>query len=445
MVAPFFVKPVTSTRQPSQGSVLAKTSLTNALEFLWSGNEIWRNIITGANGSAAGNFETNQTITSQGISYFGSSTGSQRMQWPAPPKASSTSYTVFAYVNDNAGINVSRNPIDCDNAVRVFQLRFQVNDGVEFITFNTGGSPFFATSAGITWTAPRMGLLVGRINNNALSVWWQGKEQATGSATGTAQTVSGGSVITIAGSPNNGQGYQGGVLLAGLYNRALLDSEIVALSANPWQLFTAPRKKVWTPAAASGTIYTITPSGGIAFSGGTTLRRTHVQPVSGSIAFSGTAALRRTHVQPVSGGITFTGAVSLLRTRVQVPSGQVTFGGTAPITFVPAAGGTVYTITPSGGISFSGSASFRRTHVQTVSGGLSFAGAAPLIRVRAMVPSGSIVFGGAVPQIRTHVIVPSGQIVFSGSAGIVFIPAGSVTAVNLSRISMGLDRAHRLS
>jgi hypothetical protein len=230
-----------------------------------------------------------------------------------------------------------------------------------------------------------------------------------------------------------------------VWNRRLSAKEIKDLADNPWHIYSAPRERIWTPAGGGGTIYTITPSGGIAFSGAASLLRTHVQPVSGSIAFSGSASLRRTHVQVPSGGIVFSGGVSLLRTRAQVPSGQITFSGTAPITFVPATGGTIYTITPSGGFTLSGAVPLLRTRVQIPSGGLSFSGTVPLFRTRVMVPAGNITFTGTVPLVRTRVTVPSGQIVFSGSASIIFIPAGSVTAVTLNRISIGLDRATRVS
>jgi hypothetical protein len=194
--------------------------------------------------------------------------------------------------------------------------------------------------------------------------------------------------------------------LYGSGGRNMSDAEMIALSQrieNVYALFAKPAVRSLYSATASGNIYTITPSGGI--------------------VFSGAVPLLRTRVQVPSGGISFSGAVPLLRTRVQVPSGGVTFGGTAAITFVP--GIKIYTITPSGGISFSG--------------------AAPLLRTRLQVPSGGISFAGTAPLVRTRIQLPSGGVVFSGSSPLIFIPAGGALTTPVNRISIGVGRSSSLS
>ncbi|MEW3852007.1 hypothetical protein QOZ73_32735, partial [Pseudomonas aeruginosa] len=90
---------------------------------------------------------------------------------------------------------------------------------------------------------------------------------------------------------------------------------------NPWQVFDNDEFSLWVP-SAGGTIYTITPSGGI--------------------ALAGSSSEIKTRLQSPSGGLVFSGAPALIKTRLQTASGTLTFGGTAP--FSTAA---TYTISPS--------------------------------------------------------------------------------------------------
>lgn len=158
-------------------------------------------------------------------------------------------------------------------------------------------------------------------------------------------------------------------------------------------------------AAGGGTVYTITPSGGV--------------------ALSGTVASRRT--------------------RVDIPSGGVVLAGTAAITFIPATGGVVYNITPLGGFSLAGTVFLARTRIDVPSGGFVLSGTVAARRTRVDVPSGGVVFAGTAPQIRTRVDMISGGVVFLGNAGIIFIPAGGLPPSADNRISMGVGRASRLS
>jgi hypothetical protein len=200
--------------------------------------------------------------------------------------------------------------------------------------------------------------------------------------------------------------YLGSIQYAEYRPRAISVSEHRRIHAARWE--SLQDRRIYIPyaaAAGGGTTYTISPSG--------------------SVAFSGAVPLLRTRVQSASGTVTFSGASSLLRTRTQVPSGTVTFSGAAPITFVPAAGGTTYTITPSGGFVFSGTATQLRTRVQ--------------------VPSGNVAFSGAVPLIRTRVQTPTSGVTFSGTSGMIFIPAGGVPSSDYSRLTVGMGRSTRIS
>lgn len=210
--------------------------------------------------------------------------------------------------------------------------------------------------------------------------------------------------LVVGRESNSVQFWSGDISLFAYYGRQLASDEVADLYRNPWQLFK-PRR-IWVPQSGiSGNIYTLSPSGGIAFSG----------------------------------------TATAIRTRAQVPTGGPVFAGTAPITFTPAAGSTTYTITPSGGVVFSGTAVARRTRALAPTGGVVLGGTAAQIRTRALVPDGGIDFGGTAPQIRTRISLPVGGVTFSGTAGIIFIPAGGLPASNENRISVGVSRAIRLS
>ncbi|MDD5272204.1 MAG: hypothetical protein PHU14_05745 [Methylovulum sp.] len=61
--------------------------------------------------------------------------------------------------------------------------------------------------------------------------------------------VSPSGLCTIGGRPDiTTRQFLGSLLMAAALNRALSDSEIYQLSKNPWQLFAAPPKRIWSPA-----------------------------------------------------------------------------------------------------------------------------------------------------------------------------------------------------
>lgn len=174
----------------------------------------------------------------------------------------------------------------------------------------------------------------------------------------------------------------GSIFAAMVWNRALTPAEHLSLYVNPWQLFV-PEEQRLLVVTGGPNIYTLSPSGGVVFSGSATQVHENVVPVSGGVAFSGSAPE--------------------IRTRVQVPSGSVVFSGTAPITFT---NGQTFVLSPSGGFILSGSA--------------------PEVRTRAQVPIGGVAFGGGAALIRTDVWTPSGGVAFGGSAPMSFVPAGGV-------------------
>lgn len=308
-------------RQPQPGAwaALSDAQLARGLTSLWSATLPLIDISNKrAAGTVAGTWAPSSSVT--GVGYRGNAAGSNRLEFTGPASANSTDYTVWAYVNDDAGSGVIRNPIDGDLAgERVFQLRFKADDGVEFITFDTLGNPYFASGAAISF-APRVGLLVGRIVGNTVSVWWQGKQYATGSASNTAATIAAKKLTvaaSYAGSLGGGlAGFPGQVFLAGHYNCGLGDAEIVALSRNPWQLFAPVPRRLWAPAASGAGSHAAT--GGLAAAAATiagsathlTLHTSSGAMAAEPAAIAGTAAHLTLHTSSgalVAGSATMAG------------------------------------------------------------------------------------------------------------------------------------------
>lgn len=89
----------------------------------------------------------------------------------------------------------------------------------------------------------------------------------------------------------------------------------------------------------SGTTYTITPSGGISFSGASEFVREKSIVPTGGIVFSGDNVLQREKVIAPSGGIDFSGSANFGGDHVIAPNGGIIFGGSAGTYFVPVGGG----------------------------------------------------------------------------------------------------------
>lgn len=161
---------------------------------------------------------------------------------------------------------------------------------------------------------------------------------------------------------------------------------------------------------------------------------------SGSVAFSGTVGLLRERLQPVSGAVAFSGAAALLRLRELVPAGEVVFSGTAPFATT-----AEFVITPTGTVDFSGSEDFVRLHAQIPAGSVAFSGSNDIERERSLVPTGSIVFSGSEDFNRVRVEAPVGQVVFAGHAAMIFIPEGTEVTSYINRLTVGVNRANRVS
>jgi len=222
----------------------------------------------------------------------------------------------------------------------------------------------------------------------------------------------------------------------------------VAFSGAGGKCWTKVATQTATPIAFSGTANKARtfaadgPTGGVTFSGTAAsliLKLWTVTP-SGGYAFSGAATcglypagvVRGTCVG--AGGMSFSGSATTLINKLWTvaPSGGVAFGGTAPRCWTKALPA------PTGGITFSGAATTSILNVNiyvapTPDGALTFTGFG-VVHCRAFAadsPTGGLAFSGVAALARTIVVsTPSGGCTFSGTGSPDFVPSGAVTHIN---------------
>lgn len=226
--------------------------------------------------------------------------------------------------------------------------------------------------------------------------------------------------IRVEASGNTFKLFQGGTGGSPSWSQVGADQTVTGFSTETSQGFRIGNNTAggWVDDFEAGglnTSYTISPSGGLTFSGD------NVQ-IHGKIFAP-------------SGGLTFGGSNTFLHGKVFNISGGITFGGTAVIT--SGTGTSSYTITPTGGFTFAGNNAVNLGKVFNISGGITFSGNAALSTVNsyALSPSGGVIFGGTNLVIKTKILSPTGGIVFSGTANI-HVPSTGVdgaTVITLRR------------
>lgn len=394
-------------RQPQGFVPPARTGPgTDSLSFLWNALSPTIDLASGARYTAQGSTFLQTTRPGYGglLGLAGDGTGISYLDFPSGGvRRSSLSYTVFAYISDTTGTGAIRNPIDADTASgRVFQLRLQANSGPEFIVFDAGGTPYFATSGALS-PLTKPALLLGRVSGLNISVWYDGVQRASGTMSTTANPLSGAAYLCIAASHNNSQGFPGVVHIGGYVDRALNDAEIVSLSANPWQLFAPLPRRMWLgPPAAAGGSHAAT---GALVAGSATIAGTALHPHASTGALSasaatiaGTAAHLTLHT---SSGALIAGAATIAGTALHphaatgaMVAGSATIAGTA-------ARSTAGTHAANGALTadaatIAGSAAHLTLHAAT---GALVAGAAQLLgaglHVTVHTSSGALVAGSA--------------------------------------------------
>jgi hypothetical protein len=157
-------------------------------------------------------------------------------------------------------------------------------------------------------------------------------------------------------------------------------------------------------------------------------------------AFESIAALRRNTVAgytPIDTyAVGYGGAISEARAKFISENPWAMFAPQERRIWIPSAGGTTYTITPSGGITLSGSGGELHGKIIDISGGTTLGGTGSITftsggTTYTITPSGGLVLGGEGTQLKGMVIIPSGGITFAGTAdtvdGKVWAPSGGVS------------------
>lgn len=158
------------------------------------------------------------------------------------PATVGNSYTVVAVVRDLV-TGAIRNPFDSDDsstggAARVFQLRMSSANKVEFIPFNTTPTPFVFTGTTTINNTDRS-VVVATMNGitGATALYLNGKVEATGTITGTAQALGNKQVSLCDSNGSTTQPFSGEVYCAGIAMGAWSFAEALSFCDNPWQIF----------------------------------------------------------------------------------------------------------------------------------------------------------------------------------------------------------------
>lgn len=194
-----------------------------------------------------------------------------------------------------------------------------------------------------------------------------------------------------------------------IFNRVLSAAEIAELSRNIWAVWEAPSYDIFIAGGANS--YTLSPSGGVVFSGSAELLKTKIFLPTGNLTLAGTSALVKTKVLSPVGGVSLSGDVPVVKTKVVTPTGGLSFTGTSLLikTKILDAGGT---ITFSGTASLSGA----MTYIITPVGGVTLSGTAALVKTRVQIPTGRITFSGSAPmESNTVVSVTSSRLPLTGA------------------------------
>lgn len=230
----------------------------------WS-NPISRGLVWAFNGSQAklplvgvpgftdtGTIGESPGVNGAGVSARGGPFNNRREV--SSPQCSAGSFTVFSVCEDSGTRSAARNPFDSDNNAttqqRVFQLGLTAANLPTMIGFNTAGGPFIATGAASN-SAAGVTSLAGVVEPTSVRVYLNGNLSANqGKGAGAMNVPLSTNKLSVAGG-FFGNPFGGVVLQALVFNRALSDAEIQALSANPWQIFAPIRKPIFIGASTT--------------------------------------------------------------------------------------------------------------------------------------------------------------------------------------------------
>jgi len=168
------------------------------------------------------------------------------------PLAVTYPLTMFA-LHRQTTVGVSRALVSVGNSSTGRHLLYFGNSN-EFLVFSgSGGGQWGSTSAGAFYSdTSQYHMAVGVVRGTANRQGYYDGTSPFAANTG-IDTVAASNTVALgaywlSGVPQAGFYWPGEIALAGIFNRALSDPEILSLSSDPWQLF-APHR-IWVPQAA---------------------------------------------------------------------------------------------------------------------------------------------------------------------------------------------------
>ena len=240
-----------------------------------------------------------------------------------------------------------------------FELRLNPSGGVQILRANAAGYSAFISTANVPINTPVV--IIVQSDNTGTNFFINGNyEHSTGII---AYPTSAGNLPLSLGRRDDGSYSTNHTALAVGWPRILSRKEVDDLTANPWQLFQAPRRKLYLAASSAGpTTGTlavtespdiIAASGGVAVSGSLAITESaDTVSASGGVLVSGSLVVTETPDTIVaSGGVLVSGSLAISEAPDSVSAGGTlanTNAGSLAVTELPD------TVSASGGVLVSG-------------------------------------------------------------------------------------------
>lgn len=300
----------------------------------------------------------------------------------------------FAHYGELGACAATRTPVGCGASGIGYFLYSLYATNYRGSTGNIGGSAR-TVSGSVAWTAGRPTVKAATFTSTRAEVWDDGLNTNSTTYADTGSTIgydASFSRLFTLGNPELAEVLASYTHWQAVWNRLLSPAEHQRLARDPW-CWCVPQN-VWVP-LSSGTSYSFSASGSVAFSGASPLTRGRFFLPSGVVSFAGTSPFTFTgptsYTFGASGSVAFSGAAALTRGYFFLPSGVVAFSGTSPFSSGSSAS---YTFTASGSVAFSGTSPLSRGRVFDISGGVTFSGAALWQKGWVFPTSGSVNFSG---------------------------------------------------
>jgi hypothetical protein len=333
------ILPSRFTQQPQQAAPIDRSNpITQGLVFAWSAAQEALDLSASVFGVESGTRLT-RSVSASGRQMLGVGTGQIEYAARNDLKFSGApGQTLFS-------LAMIATPGSCDGSFlgRVsssHDYRLAINSGSQAITYGTGGSPTSAVTASVagalTPLANRPLPIAATFDLATARIYLDGNLSAS-AAQGNGFSTSNDRLALFARGVGGGETLTGaGQSLVLIFRRCLSPAEVASLSANPWQVFRAPPRRLWVAAAVTGAKYTLALGTGSFALTSVSARLIGIRRLAAAAAgyaLTPTAAslqaARRITAAP--GALSLTTTVAVLRAARRLPAavGAIALSGTA--------------------------------------------------------------------------------------------------------------------